>query len=42
VITITTTGGAMPAQDVYFRVGARINAGLNEYNYTTPQSAKYP
>jgi len=42
VITITTTGGAMPAQDVYFRVGARINAGLNQYNYSTPESAKYP
>ncbi|WP_183574873.1 DUF3823 domain-containing protein [Mucilaginibacter sp. X5P1] len=42
VITITTTGGAMPAQDVYFRVGARINAGLDEYNYNAPMSAKYP
>jgi hypothetical protein len=41
-ITITTTGGAMPAQDVYFRVGARINAGLDEYNYNTAASAKYP
>lgn len=39
-ITITTTGGALPAQDVYFRVGARINAGLNEYNYSTPVSVK--
>lgn len=35
-ISITTTGGALPAQDVYFRVGARINAGLNQYNYSTP------
>jgi len=35
-VTITTTGGALPAQDVFFRVGARINAGLNEYNYSTP------
>jgi hypothetical protein len=41
-ITITTTGGAMPAQDVYFRVGVRINAGLDEYNYNTAASAKYP
>jgi len=41
-ITITTMGGAMPAQDVYFRVGARINAGLDEYNYNAPMSAKYP
>jgi len=38
-ISITTTGGALPDQDVYFRVGARINAGLNQYNYTTPVSA---
>jgi len=42
VLTITTTGGALPAQDVYFRVGARINAGLDQYNYTTPMSIKYP
>jgi hypothetical protein len=41
-ITLTTTGGALPAQDVYFRVGARINAGLDEYNYTTPVSITYP
>ncbi|MFI5159295.1 MAG: DUF3823 domain-containing protein [Sphingobacteriales bacterium] len=41
-ITITTTGGALPAQDVYFRVGARINAGLDEYNYSTSASIKYP
>jgi hypothetical protein len=40
-ITITTTGGALPAQDVYFRVGARINAGLNQYNYTTPASVSF-
>jgi hypothetical protein len=40
-ITITTTGGALPAQDVYFRVGARINAGLNQYNYTTPASVTF-
>lgn len=41
-ITLTTAGGALPQQDVYFRVGARINAGLNEYNYSTPVSVKYP
>lgn len=41
-ITLTTTGGALPAQDVYFRVGARINAGLDEYNYNTPVSITYP
>jgi len=41
-ITITTTGGALPAQDVYFRVGARINAGLDEYNYSTNDGIKYP
>lgn len=41
-ITLKTTGGALPAQDVYFRVGARINTGLDEYNYTTPVSITYP
>jgi hypothetical protein len=41
-ITLTTTGGALPAQDVYFRVGARINAGLDEYNYAPPVSITYP
>jgi len=41
-ITITTTGGALAAQDVYFRVGARINAGLDEYNYSTNDGIKYP
>lgn len=40
-ITITTTGGALPAQDTYFRVGARINAGLNQYNYSTPVSVTF-
>lgn len=34
-ITLTTKGGALPAQNVYFRVGAKINAGLGYYNYTT-------
>lgn len=42
VITLTTKGGALPAQDVYFRVGARISSGLNEYNYSTPVGIKYP
>ncbi|HEY9002537.1 MAG TPA: DUF3823 domain-containing protein [Mucilaginibacter sp.] len=41
-LTITTKGGALPQQDVYFRVGARINAGLDYYNYSTPVSIKYP
>jgi len=41
-ITITTPGGTLPAQDVFFRVGARINAGLNEYNYSTPVSVAHP
>jgi hypothetical protein len=41
-ITLTTTGGPLPAQDVYFSVGARINAGLDEYNYSIPASIKYP
>lgn len=39
-ISITTTGGALPDQDVYVRVGARINVDLNEYNYSTPVSIK--
>lgn len=42
VITLTTIGGALPEQDVYFRVGARINAGLDEYNYNAPMSITYP
>ena len=41
-ITLTTTGGALPRQDVFFRVGARISAGLNQYNYTPPVSITYP
>jgi Protein of unknown function (DUF3823) N-terminal domain/Domain of unknown function (DUF3823_C) len=41
-LTLTTIGGALPAQDVYFRVGTRINAGLDEYNYTTPVNVKRP
>lgn len=40
-ITITTTGGALAQQDVFFRVGARINAGLDEYNYSTPVSINH-
>ncbi|HEX5553782.1 MAG TPA: DUF3823 domain-containing protein [Chitinophagaceae bacterium] len=35
-ISLTTTGGGLPPQDVYFRVGARIAAGLNQYNYNQP------
>jgi hypothetical protein len=42
IITITTKGGALTPQDVYFRVGARVNTGLNEYNYTTPVMVKHP
>jgi len=41
-LTLTTKPGALPAQDVYFRVGAKINAGLNQYNYTTPVSVTLP
>jgi hypothetical protein len=41
-ITLTTTGGALPAQDVFFRVGARIGVGLNQYNYAAPISITYP
>jgi len=42
IVTLKTTGGALPQQDVYFRVGARINAGLDEYNYNTPVLVPYP
>jgi hypothetical protein len=42
VVTLTTLPGALPQQDVYFRVGARINAGLDEYNYSAPVSITYP
>ena len=41
-ITLTTIGGALPRQDVYFRVGARISTGLNQYNYAAPVSITYP
>lgn len=41
-ITITTIGGALPPQDVYFRVGARIASGLNHYNYNQTMSVTYP
>jgi len=41
-ISITTIGGALPLQDVYIRVGARISAGLNQYNYNAPVSITYP
>jgi len=40
-ITITTKGGALAPQDTYLRVGARISAGLNQYNYTTPVSITF-
>lgn len=38
IITITTTGGSLPPQDIYFRVGARIASGLNRYNYNAPMT----
>lgn len=41
-ITLTTTGGALPDQDVYFRVGAKTGAGLNQYNYNTPVNVPHP
>ena len=41
-ITITTIGGALPPQDVFFRVGARIASGLNRYNYNASMSVAYP
>lgn len=41
-ISITTTGGALPPQDIYFRVGARIAAGLNQYNYNSPAVVNIP
>lgn len=41
-ITLTTTGGALPPQDVYFRVGARIASGLNQYNYNAPVKISNP
>ena len=39
-LTVTTPHGVL-AQDVYFRISARINAGLDEYNYSTPQNEPY-
>jgi Protein of unknown function (DUF3823) N-terminal domain/Domain of unknown function (DUF3823_C) len=41
-LTLTTINKALPLQDVYFRVAARISVGLNEYNYSIPVSIKYP
>jgi hypothetical protein len=41
-ITLTTADKNIVTQDVYFRVGARINAGLDEYNYTTSILVKHP
>jgi hypothetical protein len=41
-LTLTTKGGVLPLQNVYFRVGARINAGLDEYNYNAVMNIKYP
>lgn len=32
-ITITSSGGALPAKDYYLRIGSRINYGLKQYNY---------
>lgn len=36
-ITITTSGGALPAKDYYLRIGSRINYGLKQYNYSDIQ-----
>lgn len=33
-ITIKTKGGALPKKDWYFRLGARTNYGLKQYNYS--------
>lgn len=41
-ITITTIGGAVAQQDVYFRVGARTGYGLKQYNYNAPVSVVIP
>lgn len=39
-LTLTTAHGVL-AQDIFFRIGARINAGLDLYNYSTPQTTPY-
>lgn len=42
-LTLTTVAHkALPLQDVYFRIAARINVGLKEYNYSVPVSIVYP
>ncbi len=33
-ITLTTTGGSLPKKDWYLRLGARIDYGLKQYNYS--------
>jgi hypothetical protein len=42
VITMTTQGGSLKAQDIYFRIGARVKYGSNYYNYSTPVSITFP
>jgi hypothetical protein len=42
-VTLTTTGGALPGKRDYFlRVGARIQYGLNYYNYSDVKTVKVP
>ena len=42
-VTLTTTGGALPGKRDYFlRVGARIQYGLNYYNYSEVKTVKVP
>jgi len=42
-ITLTTTGGALPAKRTwFFRIGARVSYGLNYYNYTDVKTVDVP
>jgi hypothetical protein len=41
-VTLTTKGGALPKKDYYLRLGARINYGLKQYNYSEPKVVTIP
>lgn len=43
VVSLTTVGGALPGnRNYYFRVGARTNYGLQQYNYSEPKMLTIP
>lgn len=42
IITLTTSGGALPKKDYYLRIGSRIDYGLKQYNYNEPTKVTIP